>query len=357
MRVKTQYLVEGCIISKDVPGLTSRPIMNAKTILTQDLLEVLKAFLVPEVSVERTLINGLRFVPKDVIDFETEEVEEKASFITAYLKTVQEYKRLFKNWQAGSPVDVSKVREIMIPLFETAMQRPSDLFTLRHYCEKEDYLFHHAITVGLLSGYIAAKMNFDLGDILQIVLAGSLVDCGMARISPSILEKKAGLTSDEFNEVKKHPIFGLQMLQNTTLLKETVKLAILQHHERLDGSGYPSGKRAQSPHIFSRIVAVADVYNAMCSERHYRKKQSPFKVLEMIRQDNFGKFDITVVQTLLAGVTNFSIGSRVILSNGYTAEIVFVESNSPTRPMVKVEDTGEIINLEKKRDIFIEDIV
>jgi HD-GYP domain-containing protein (c-di-GMP phosphodiesterase class II) len=357
LRVKTQYLVEGCILSKDLPGLTNRPIMTSKTILNHDLLEVLKAFLITQVSVEKTLINGLTFVPKEIIDSEGEEKAEETSFITDYLKTVQAYKRLFKNWQAGSPVDVSKVREIIIPLFERAMENPSDLFLLRHYSTKEDYLFHHAISVGLISGYLAKKMEYDLGDILQLVMAGCLVDCGMAKIAPRIIEKNISLSSEEFNEVKKHPIYSLQMLQNSSILKETIKLAILQHHERLDGSGYPQGKTGQSPHMFSRIVAVADVYHAMSSERNYRKKQSPFKVMEMILQDDFGKFDISVVKSLLSGITNFSIGSRVTLSNGYSAEIIFVDSNLPTRPMVKVKDTGEIIHLGRSRGIFIEEIL
>lgn len=358
MRVKTHYLVEGTILSKDVLGLTNRPIMASKTILNHDHLEVLKAFLVTEVSVNKTLINGIAFVPKEIIDEEGEEKENnESSFIESYLKTVQSYKQLFKNWQAGSPIEVSRVRELVIPLFHKAMENPSELFLLHHYSTKGDYLFHHAISVGLFSGYLAKKLNYEQGDVLQITMAGSLVDCGMAKIPPKILEKKTSLTSNEFNEVRRHPVYSLQMLQNSSILKEAVKYAILQHHERLDGSGYPSGKKGQSPHAFSRIVAVADVYHAMTSERNYRKKQSPFKVMEMILHDDFGKFDIGVVKTLLSGITNFSIGSKVKLSNGYTAEIIFVESSAPTRPMVKIQDNGEIIHLGKNRELFIDEIL
>ncbi|WP_257985540.1 HD-GYP domain-containing protein [Bacillus sp. V5-8f] len=357
MRVKTQYLIEGTILSKDVPGLANRPIMAGKTILDHDHIEVLKAFLVTDVSVEKTLINGLPFVPKEIIDQEGEEQESSDSgFIPSYLKAVQSYKQLFKTWQAGTPMDVSKVRELIIPLFNKAMDNPSELFLLHHYSTTTDYLYHHAISVGLLSGYLAKKLNLERGDVLQIAMAGCLVDSGMAKIPLKILEKKTSLTTDEFNEVKPHPIYSLQMLQNSSILKEAVKYAILQHHERLDGSGYPSGKKGEALHPFSRIVAVADVYHAMTSERNYRKKQSPFKVAEMILQDDFGKFDIGVVKTLLSCITNYSIGSRVKLSNGYIAEIIFVESNAPTRPMVKL-DSGEILPLTKNRELFIEDVL
>ena len=91
----------------------------------------------------------------------------------------------------------------------------------------------------------------------------------------------------------------------------------------------------------------------MTSERIYRIKQSPFKVMEMILHDDFGKFDLTIVKTLLAGLTNFSIGSRVKLNNGSIAEIIFVDTNSPTRPLVKMINSHEIINLSKMRDLYI----
>ena len=125
MLVKTKYLVEGCILAKDINGLTNRPIMNKLTILDAELLNVLKGFLIEQVSVEKTLINGENFLPKEIIDDELKKEKEDSSFISMYLKAVQSYKRLFKNWQAGSKVEVAKVREMIIPLFDKAMEAPS----------------------------------------------------------------------------------------------------------------------------------------------------------------------------------------------------------------------------------------
>ncbi|WP_312859692.1 HD-GYP domain-containing protein [Peribacillus huizhouensis] len=355
--VKTKNLVAGCILSKDISGLTSYPLMNKKTILTEDLLEVLKAFFITEVSVEKTLVDGTKFTPREIIDDEGEGAQENSSFIADYLKAVQSYKRQFQNWQAGSAVDVAKIREIMIPLFERSLEKPLEIFSLHHYSNKEDYLYHHTVSIGLLSGYLAKKMDYDVADVYQIILAGSLADCGMAKIPPEILGKSTSLTALEYEEVRKHPIYSLRMLQRSTILKESVKYAILQHHERLDGSGYPRGKSERTPHAFAKIVAVADAYHAMTSERAYRKKQSPFKVMEMIMQDDFGKFDITVINILLSCIMNYSMGSRVRLSNGYIAEIVFIDKQSPTRPLIKVIDTGEMIHLNNYRDLFIEEVL
>lgn len=356
--VKTKYLVEGCILAKDINGLTNRPIMNKQTILDEELLKVLNGFLIEQVSVEKTLINGENFLPKEILDNELEETKkEDSSFISHYLKAVQVYKRFFMNWQAGSKVEVAKVRQIIIPLFNHAMETPSDILLLHHYCHKDEYLYHHAISLGLLSGFIAHKMKFDLADVYQVTMAGCLADCGMAKISNKILTKTSKLTFEENEEIYKHPLYSYRLIQSSPILKDAVKIAILEHHERINGSGYFQRKKGDAIHIFSRIIAVADVYHAMTSERIYRKKQSPFKVMEMIMQDDFGKFDITIVKVLLAGITNFSIGSRVKLNNGNIAEIVFVDSNSPTRPLVKVMNSHEIINLSKTRELYIEEIL
>lgn len=358
--VKTKYLVKGCILSKDINGLTNRPIMNKKTILDEELLNVLQGFLIEQVSVEKTLIDGSNFVPKEIIDYEHEEgkeKEEEASFVTQYLKAVQMYKNLFTNWQAGSKVDAGEVRKIIIPLFEKAMQHPYQILMLHHYCNKDEYLYHHAISLGLLSGYIAHKMKYDVANVNQIIMGGCLADCGMAKISNRVLIKTTNLTYQENEEIRKHPIYSHQLIQSSVILKDIIKSAILDHHERMDGSGYPSNKKGEMLHIFPKIISVADVYHAMTSERIYRKKQSPFKVMEMIMQDDFGKFDITIVNILLAGITQFSIGSRVKLNNGVFAEIIFVETNSPTRPLVKVINSQELINLSKTRSLYIEEIL
>ncbi|MFJ7937567.1 HD-GYP domain-containing protein [Peribacillus sp. NPDC096622] len=265
--MKTRYLIEDCILSKEIRGLSNRPIMYEKTILTTQLIEALQAFLITEVSVEKTLIDGKTFLPKEVIDPELREMGESSDFTDLYLKSVQKYKRLFKNWQAGSKVEVTMIRFIMIPLMDKALEEPGNILMLHNYCNKEDYVYHHAISIGLIGGYIAYKMK-----------------CNRA---------------DDYEEIHAHPIFSYKMIKDSSIIKDSVKIAVLEHHGRLDGTGYPKRLKSKPMNLFSKIIAVADVFHAMTSERTYRKKQSPFKVLEMILHDDFGKFDIAVVKTLV----------------------------------------------------------
>ncbi|MBO0998256.1 HD domain-containing protein [Bacillus sp. SD075] len=158
-------------------------------------------------------------------------------------------------------------------------------------------------------------------------------------------------------EIHAHPIFSYKMIKDSSIIKDLVKIAVLEHHGRLDGTGYPKGVKTKPMNLFSKIIAVADVFHTMTSERTYRRKQSAFKVLERILHDDFGKFDIGVVKTLLSSFANFSIGSMVKLNNGFIAEIIFIDAGSQTRPVIKVMDSEQIINLGINRKLYIEEIL
>lgn len=358
MRVSTSQLQAGCILTKDILSLTNKPIVPKKTVLTDEHIEVIRAFLVKEIYVDSTLVNGDPFKPTETLEEEEAiELVQTESTTGQYLRTVQEYKKLFSNWQAGAQIDIAKVRNIIIPLFERLMDYPREILQLHHYATKEDYLFHHSIVVGLLSGMIGKKMQYDKGDCIQLTLAGLLSDCGMSKIEPRIITKKSSLTSSEYNDVKNHPLYSYRMLEKIPVLKESVKLAVFQHHERVDGSGYMLGVTGEKLHPFGKIVAVADIFNAMTSERPYSGKMAPFKVLEQIIQDSFGKFDLKPVQALTSLVANLTIGTRVKLSSGQIGEVVFVETKSPTRPMVKLERSDEFVQLNNNRELFIEEVL
>ncbi|MFB6466512.1 HD-GYP domain-containing protein [Cytobacillus sp. Hz8] len=360
MRVSIAELLEGCILAEDIFSLTNRPIIAKKTVINQELIGILSAFLIPNVAVEKTLIDGQPFIPSEIIEEEIEEMgneqpHNEQTFTDLFLNAVKEFKREFLSWQSGLPVDIIKIRKIMMPLAENLDHYYSELFTLHHLSTMEEYPFQHSISVGLFSAYIGRKLNYKNADIIQLSIAGCLADCGMAKVPEKILFKKSSLTIDEFEEIKQHPYYSFKMVQNSSLLAGGTKLAILQHHERLDGSGYPRGETNRI-HSFAKIIAIADTFHALTSERLYRRKQSPFKVLEMMKQDDFGKFDLTSLKALQSGLLNYSIGSTVKLSNGQVGEIIFVNEQNPTRPMIKLIASDEIIQLEKNRQIFIEEI-
>ncbi len=361
MRILVDHLKEGCILTDDVLSKTNRPIMGKKTVLTAEMIEILKIFLVKEVDVEKTLVNGHPF-HAPVLGGGDKKTALKSneygqSFISSFLQAKQEFKKEFISWQSGMQIDIAKIRNIVVPLIEQDDITSSDIFNLHHYSSKNDYLYDHPLGVGMISAFIAKKLNYNKGDVTQIALAGCLSDCGMARISPSLLYKNTTLTVDEFEEIKKHPTYSYQMVKSSPLLKEATKIAILHHHERMDGSGYPFGEKASRIHPFAKILAVADSFHAMTSERIYKPKLSPFKVLEMINEELFGEFDITPLKALSSAIMNYSVGTKIRLSDGQAAEIIFVEEKNPARPLVKLLESGQILALEKNRHLHIEEII
>jgi HD-GYP domain-containing protein (c-di-GMP phosphodiesterase class II) len=358
LRVKLSEVIDGCILAADVYSRTNLPIIPKKTVITNMHISVLEAFNVGEVEIERVLINGVPFQTNEI---ETDEVDANAivdqlGFVGLFLKSVTKFKREFQSWQSGLPVDIANIRVILLPLLEKIETYPHEVFNLHRYSTKDTYHYQHPIVVGLLSGFIGMKMHLEKGDWLQVALAGCLADCGMAKINPAIVFKNAPLTLQEYLEVKKHPVYSYKMVRNISVLRKAVKIAILEHHERLDGSGYPFGESEKIP-LFAKIIGVADIFHAMTSERLYRNKQSPYKVLEMILEENFGKFDISILKILTMAIVDFSTGDRVRLSNGKVAEVLFVDEKTPTRPLIKLQDTEEILQLSQNRQIFIESVL
>ena len=178
----------------------------------------------------------------------------------------------------------------------------------------------------------------------------------MAKLPPRLYEKPNHLTKMEFSQLEQHPVYSYQMLKDLPSIREGVVLAALQHHERLDGSGYPLKIKNQKLHPYGKLIAVIDVYHAMISIRPYRPKQSPFKVLELMSQEQFGKFDPQILFLLIDEIVRLSIGTRVRLSNFDVGEIVFTERSQPTRPIVRLEG-GSTIALKDHRELFIDEIL
>lgn len=365
MKVATSDLIPGCILFRDVKGKTNRPIIPKNTVLEEIHIQVLKKFLVEQVEVSKTLASGEIYVPKRKEAVQQKKAEETAvqlkertlPFQARLEEAKEKYKDIFQRLQNHLPLEIGEVRNIILPLLESTEEIDREVYMLHHYTTKEDYIFYHSIAVGITSSFIARKLNFEKKEWMQIGLAGFLSDCGMAKIHPDIVFKEGLLSSEELAQIKKHPTYSYRLVENIPSLSAQVKLAILQHHERMDGSGYPLGLTGDKIHKYARIIAISDMYHAMTSERLYKEKQSPFKVIEEIEQDQFSKLDPEIVRSFIRNLANFSIGTKVRLSNKKNAEIVFIDPNKPTRPMVRFQDSGEIISLQHVPDLYIEEIV
>lgn len=359
MKVNPSQLEAGCILANDVTSISSQPLMRKKTVITDELIDVLEAFLIHEVEVESKLVNGKIYNPKKIlienkIDYPTE--IKKETNIELYHKSVEMYKKLFSGWQAGKKIDIVLVRKLAIPLYEKFSDNKADLISILKLTDEIDYINHHAVSVCIISSFIGNKLGLSKPEGIQLAIASLLADCGMSKILTSTLNKKGDLTKTEFDEIKKHSMYSYQMLKDLPGISEAILLAVLQHHERNDGSGYPLKLNQEKIHRFAKVITVVDVFHALVSNRPYREKKTLYRAIEILLYENFGQFEHNILQILIDTVIDVSIGKTVKLNNGDQGEVIFIEQNEPTRPMIRLNN-GEFLKLTQKKDIFIEDVL
>ncbi|SOC08049.1 HD-GYP domain-containing protein (c-di-GMP phosphodiesterase class II) [Ureibacillus xyleni] len=360
-KVNINDLRIGKVIAEDIYANTQYPIVLKNTKINQEHLYILKAFNILQIPIlldeKDQVIKGKQGIEEnsEIINIAATQVVDR--FGKKYTDTVEEFKKMFNGWGAGAKIDITKVRGLILPLVEKILEDRTIIFDLNSLSNVKDYLYHHCIATGLICAAITQRLGYERGYVLQMAIAGTLADCGMARIPLRIREKKEPLNQIEYDEIRKHPLYSLQMVKALPAIKEEMKEAIYQHHERLDGSGYPEKVRVGSVSNFGQIIAVADTFHAMTSERLYRSKESPFKVIEMIKESEFGKFDIQVVQALVDLVAALPIGTKIELSNLERGEIMFINKFAPTRPLIKLTNTGEIIDLSRNRSFYISRVI
>ncbi len=366
--VATKHIQIGARLAEDVHTSLGGLLFTKGTAIGEKELEFLEAFQIKEVVVEDNEAarqeKAEQRSEEKPLDKESKtagrkkdvhEASEKNEFASMFRKAVASFKTLLMRVQGGQNIPVLEVRQAIGPLLQSVQQQSNIMAALRKAENIDNYSYEHSIAVGLLSFVIAKWMKLPEKEWMQIALAGTLMDIGKTKIDPKILWKPGKLTPEEFEEMKKHTLYGFQLIKASPGLNEGVALAALQHHEREDGSGYPLGLPGNRLHLYSKIVAVADVYHAMCSDRVYRKAVSPYLVVEQLLQDSFGKLDPVIVHTFVNGITQFAVGMVVELSDGSIAKIVFTDRNNPTRPLV--ETNGKIINLAEARHLSIVNVV
>ena len=206
-----------------------------------------------------------------------------------------------------------------------------------------EYSFRHTVNVAVLSGLIAKWMDLKDQEIQDIVLAGLLHDLGKSIIPRDILLKPDSLSNEEMEFIKRHPVAGYNLVQHEGY-SPAVLLGISQHHERMDGSGYPNGLLAKDISLVPRIVAIADVYDAMTSNKAYRQAETPFTVIEELFREMFNKLDPHICSVFLRNVKGRMVGKKVRLSDGSEAMVTRIAGDGFGEPVLE-DSQGRCIAL------------
>lgn len=219
----------------------------------------------------------------------------------------------------------------------------------------DEYLYTHSMNVAMLSMLIGKWLKYEDKKLQALVQAALLHDIGKIKVPLEILNKPGKLTDAEYEEMKKHSEYGYRMLEEKGNISMDICLAVLMHHEREDGSGYPIGAKSNRIHDFAKIIAVADIYDAMTSERVYKERESPFEVFELMEEKTIGQLSVEVVLTFLNNIASYYIGDLVMLSNGETGEIIHINPRHVSKSIIKAKE--KYLDLSVEKDIKIKYLI
>ncbi len=232
------------------------------------------------------------------------------------------------------------VEEALLPMVNTA----GALNYLQRDRSVDEYTFVHSVNVGIMAGVLGHWLGYKAPQLKELTLAGLLHDMGKTQIPLPVLNKPLRLTDEEMKVMRLHPIVGYKLAQDSGVISNDVALAILQHHERMNGSGYPSGVKKERIHPYAKILAVVDTYDAMTSDRVFKSKATPLSVIKIMLEEMYDRLDPDVCTVFLDNLKDCFVGNVVELSDGREAEILYFGSVFTPAPVLRTRQ-GEFINL------------
>ena len=238
-----------------------------------------------------------------------------------------------------SQSDIDAIGNTTEQLIDELASKQDILINIADIKMYDDYTYHHSLSVAIMAIAIGLEMGYDRRKLGELGVAGLLHDIGKVSVPIEIINKKGRLTDEEYNVVRLHPVYAAEHLKARHLVSDDCCMGIIGHHERWDGSGYPMKLKGEQIHEYARILAVADVYDALTSNRPYRIPAPPNEAVEFIMGGMYSHFDENVVKAFLRKVAPFPTGSKVKLSNGVTATVMKNNNDQPLRPLV-VDENG-----------------
>jgi len=243
--------------------------------------------------------------------------------------------RMLKSVADGLPIDLKMPKEFSEQLVGSIDRNPNALMCLTKIREKDSYLLEHSLNVAVLLARFAKFIGLKEVEVQELALAGFLHDIGKIKIPDSILHKPGRLTDPEMNIMRDHVFYGIQTLEEMGLPEHIIK-TMAEHHERLDGYGYPEGLRGEEISMYGRMIAIVDTYDAITADRCYKPGMPSQKALKILLNDSPVMYDEELVQKFVKCVGIYPVGSLVKLNNEHIGMVVSHNDSSPLKPVVKV---------------------
>ena len=276
-------------------------------------------------------------------------------FEKSFLEVADGFKDKLKSIaEGGAEIDGRSMVDSITSLIEGDMTGVTVFDMLHNMRQYDDFTYVHSMNVSLICNVFGKWLGMTNEDVDILTLGGLLHDIGKLKIPDNIIRKPEKLSPAEYNIIKTHSLQGYNILKDKNI-DENVKQCALMHHERCDGSGYPLGLTDDKINPYAKIIAIADVYDAMTAARVYRGPLCPFKVIGIFESEGLQKYDGHYILTFLEHVATTYMNNRVRLNNGMEGDVIFMNRNQYSRPMLQCGD--KFIDLSREPELYIETFV
>ncbi|WP_446898520.1 HD-GYP domain-containing protein [Clostridium sp. LBM24168] len=315
-------VTENEILGKSIFTRDGRILLRAGVKLTNDYINKLKKFGALYIYVEDERLSDVEVEDEDLMQLKQTSMKSMASVCT----------NLY-NGETKSLKDSIKTVENLVDYIIDIGDVNKSLYDIQTY---DNYTFVHSLDTCIMSSFLGITAGIDKGHLEELGVGAILHDIGKTKVPINILNKKGKLTEEEFSEIKNHPIYGVDMLKNNYSIPDSAIKVVGQHHERVDGRGYPNRLTEKQITKFARLVCICDVYDAVSNDRCYRKKFSPNEAYELILSGSGSIFDRNLVMDFKSTFAIYPLGCHVKLSNNEDGYVIKQNEGFPDRPIIRV---------------------
>lgn len=351
----TKAVQPGMVTAEEV-WQKNQLILQENTVLTANVIHRLVMWGIQTIQVKDIAKDSTDGEHNRLAVVKTAMDEDDFVFLQQYTKAVKLTDKLFVHMRTNETLPYEAFRELAMLSLNQLSQRRTVLANLYKAKPFIDYTSRHAVDTGIIAGALGSWLGLPVDQVKMLILSGLLHDIGKTRIPRSILEKPGRLTPTELENMKLHTVYGYYLASKAPAVPTAVQYAILQHHERENGEGYPQKLLSHSIHTYAKIVAVADVYNAMTTERVFQKSVTPFTALETLFNDMYVRLDKKCCMLLIRNICHALLGATVLLSDGSQAEIVHFPHFMSAKPTV-IRKNGQVIDLHFNNRLSVVEVL
>lgn len=353
--ISVDKLEPGLVVSENIYTIDDRLVLPKGTVLDANDILRIKSHSLYNIFVEDDKQPIPDKTEEPVPDFSyAEKIRNSEAFVKFKQDIENNARQLEESFKLIAndklPLDVEKLTEPVYHLFVEAGGTAGVFDMLHNLRDNSDAVYMHSLNVSLICNTIATWMRLPQERVQLATAGGLLHDIGKVLMPTELLNKKEAYTEYEDRVMRDHVVKGYELVKDKDI-DPRIKNCILMHHEYRDGSGYPFHLKGDQIDEIASIVTVANIYEEMTSKRTYRAPICPFTVISKFEEEGILKFDPNVIMTFLSNIANTFIANRVMLSTGQTGEIVFVNPEHLSRPMVKCDD--KFVDLASRRELSI----